>query len=219
MKRLLALLMALTIVLGLCACTKPPVEERVDPQDTLAADFPVEATEAPVTMPVEEPTEEPTQAPTEPAPEEAPMVSDKEAKAIVKKIQSASKMTLDKAYELAFSCSSNYDKHLKLQKELAALKDCQGVFYQNGKYKAVVEFYLKSGKYYFSIDYAGYSGSIKDGKVTKKTDGDFQFKAESTGSHTNIFTGEKMKMKFKLKFGKDRMFVTWGSSAYYLERE
>ena len=234
MKKFLAVLLVLAMALSLCACAPlgdmlRGLSRRNNMEDAPAqvATMPVaDATIAP-TMPAEEiepmpmPTEAPDNVPTQAANPE--FVDDAAAMQIVNQILGASEITVDEAYNLAFSITSNCAEHLQLQGELASLKACQGLFYQHSEsssrtYKAEVVFYLKDGDYWFSIDYAGYSGTIRDGELERNEQGEFLFEGESTGSHTNLFTGELMVMDFYIQFGQERMYITWGSSEYYLER-
>lgn len=80
MKRILALLLALTLVFGLTACgiTEIPTEPGTEPTAASTAAPTETATEAPTDAPTEEPTQTPTDATTE-APTEAPTEKPTEA--------------------------------------------------------------------------------------------------------------------------------------------
>ena len=243
MKKILAVLLVLAMAFSLCACAplenvldkfgipNPFEEEYEEPLqqatlpamevETIAPTMPMEAVEAVMPMPTEPADDEAPAVPTEPI--NPVPVGDDVAMQTVEQILSASNMSVDEAYVMAFSIESGCEEHLKLREELAALKACQGIFIQHSEsssrtYKADVSFYLQYGEYWFTIDYAGYTGTIKDGKVDKNAEGAFLFDAESTGSHTNLFTGELMVMDFYIQFGQESMYITWGTSEYYLSR-
>ena len=145
---------------------------------------------------------------------------DKLSSSIVSKIQNASKMSLAEAYEEAYAIETTNEALLQLQKDLSDLKSCEGTFYQDvGGYKAEVTFWLQYGEYWFSIEYGGYMGTIAEKKIKQDRENGFLFSTETTGVHTNFFTGYLTTEDFEIRFGSEKMYISWGGFCeYYLSR-
>lgn len=137
---------------------------------------------------------------------------------IIKKIQSTPTLTLEEAQEIALSHETKSEGLLKLQKDLSELCLCQGTFYQNGKYKAEVRFYLQYGEYWFELDYEGYTGTVSEQKLSPDGENGFYFKSATKGTHINYFSNTIDRVNFELRFGEEKMYISWGSSEYYLGR-
>lgn len=138
---------------------------------------------------------------------------------VLSQIMDAKLLTIDEAYEIAFSYETKNEELLQLQQDIADLALCDGTFYQNGKYKSELVIYLQYGEYWFDFDYKGYTGNVSENKLVRDGENGFLFKASTNGSHFNYFTGYLDTTYFTLRFAENKLFVAWGSSEYYLDRE
>jgi hypothetical protein len=143
---------------------------------------------------------------------------DKYAKLATAKILNEEKISPEDALGLIEVYNTQNSELADLFVTLENLKNCSGVFYQNGKYETTVTIYLQYGEPWFEIDYPGYTGYITEAKLTEDGNNDFLYKAETTGGHINPLFGNFMKTYFTIRFGEEKLYVEWGSSSYYLSR-
>lgn len=142
------------------------------------------------------------------------------AERILEQIKSAEKLSLEEAYEIAFSHTTRNEKLLELQKDIADLMLCDGVFYQEGNYKSELVIYLQYGEYWFDFDYRGYTGTLEPSRLWReRAGGDYLFRASTTGTHWNFLEDWWDTTSFELHFGEKRLYVAWGLSRYCLMRE
>ena len=140
------------------------------------------------------------------------------AEQILSQIYNTKKLTIEEAYEIVFSHTTKNEELLKLQQDIADLSLCAGTFYQDGSYKSELVIYLQYGEYWFDFDYAGYSGYLSENKLERDGENGFLFKAKTNGSHINFLTGWFDETYFTLRFAENKLFVSWGYSEYYLDR-
>ena len=107
---------------------------------------------------------------------------------------------------------------ISFREQLENLIECSGVFYEEGSYNATAEFYLQLGDVWAEVDSNLYGGAIYDGKVLGDDSNGFLFMEETGGVHINPFTNRLSEVEFYIRFGKEKMYIEWGASAYYLTR-
>lgn len=128
---------------------------------------------------------------------------------------------LEDAYSQISSIEERDNETDSLYQELTALMACQGLYIQaqdessTGKtYTANIEFYLKKGQPYCSIDYTNYMGTIQDAPVEKTLEEGYLFISRPTGT---LFGNTQ---NFGVYLGDEKLRIQWadGSCDYTLTK-
>lgn len=130
----------------------------------------------------------------------------------------SSRISVEDAYTMLADIRCENMNVISFREQLENLIECSGVFYEEGSYNATAEFYLQFGDVWAEVDSNLYGGAIYDGKVLGDDSNGFLFVEETGGVHINPFTNRLSEVEFYIRFGKEKMYIEWGASAYYLTR-
>ena len=130
-------------------------------------------------------------------------------------VMAAEEMNLQDAYEKLKDLSFADQEKSNFVEQLKQLNDCSGGFVQvsedtGNRYAADVSFYLTSGEINCSIEYSGYMGTIRDGKVTKTKEDEYLFETSTIG---DLFTRQQ---DFHIYFSPDLLKIAWAESSEYV---
>lgn len=144
--------------------------------------------------------------------------TDELAQAVMKQIKDVKLMTPEEAADILKNYSIPNKDLAELKASVEGMLLCSGTFSQDEEYDATVTFYIQYGEYWMEIDYEGYIGFISESKIQVDGEDGFLFKTETDGGHFNPFTDEYMDTYFTIRFGENKLYITWGLSSYYLSR-